>query len=367
MPLLRGTERLSHFYIDIPALRPGTAGAYAFAFLCVAIATALAVVIDPYVVGVPFVTFSPAVIITALTSGFSAGVFCVVLSTASSTFFLLPPRGSFYVESSVDVVEILVFIFEAFFYVILIAGLRLSLEQYRELTRNLEQRVDERSAALHESQDRLISVVAELQHRTRNLISVVGTMAKGTLRMSKTFDDFSATFQDRLEVLGRAQGLLFRSQEGGRVTFDELINTEVAAQCIPVEGNGRVTLDGPKGIPLRSRTVQSLAMALHELMTNAVKHGALKQPNGHLTIRWRKETKAESGKPWVHLDWKESGVEMPLLGAKPQGRGQGRELIERVLPYQFDAQTSFAIEADGVHCTISLPASEHKVTDHPSV
>jgi two-component system CheB/CheR fusion protein len=108
-------------------------------------------------------------------------------------------------------------------------------------------------------------------------------------------------------------------------------------------------------------------MALHELMTNAAKYGALKQPKGRLTVRWRQEILVESGRPWLHLDWKESGVEMPPLDAKPPGRGQGRELIERVLPYQFDAQTTFAIEADGVHCTISLPASEHNTTDHPSV
>jgi two-component sensor histidine kinase len=353
-------RKLVQFYIDIPALRPGTVGAYAFAFLCAAIATALGVIIDPYIVGVPFVTFSPAVILTTLISGFGAGVFCVVLSTASAMFFLLPPRWSFFVESSADVVEIFVFIFEALFYVILIAGIRLTLEQYRELSRNLEQRVEERSAALRESRERLEAVVGELQHRTRNLISVVGTIAKGTLRSSKTFGDFIATFQDRLEVLGRAQGLLVRTHEGGRVTFDELINTELAAKCVQVEENGPVTLDGPKGVPLRSRTVQSLAMALHELITNAVKYGALKQPNAHLTVRWRQETLAESGKPWLHLDWKESGVEMPPLGAKPQGSGQGRQLIERVLPYQFDAQTTFAMEADGVHCTISLPASEHQ-------
>src|SRR4029077_16135248 len=104
--------------------------------------------------------------------------------------------------SSADIAEILVFIFEALFYVFLITGMRLSLERYREVSRNLERRVEERSAALRESQDRLVSVVAELQHRTRNLISVVGMIAKGTLRTSKTFDDFSATFQDRLEVLG---------------------------------------------------------------------------------------------------------------------------------------------------------------------
>jgi two-component system CheB/CheR fusion protein len=209
-------------------------------------------------------------------------------------------------------------------------------------------------------------VVAELQHRTRNLISVVGTIANGTLRSSKTLDVFSATFQDRLEVLGRTQGLLVRTHEGSRVTFDELINTELAAQSIRVGEHGPVTLDGPKGIPLRSRTVQSLAMALHDLTTNAVKYGALKQPNGHLTVRWRQETLPESGKPWLHLDWKESAVEMPPLGAKPQGSGQGTELIERVLPYQFNAQTTFAMETDGVHCTISLPASELKNADQSS-
>src|SRR5215831_9022458 len=131
MPVLRGMRRL----FDFSALRPGTVGAYAFAFLCAAIATALAVAIDPYVVGVPFVTFSPAVIITTLASGLGAGLFCVVLSAASASLFLLPPRWSFYVESTADVVEMSVFTFEALLYVILVAGIRLSLEQYRELSR----------------------------------------------------------------------------------------------------------------------------------------------------------------------------------------------------------------------------------------
>jgi two-component sensor histidine kinase len=62
--------------------------------------------------------------------------------------------------------------------------------------------------ALRESQERLKAVVAELQHRTRNLIGIVGTIAKRTLKTSKTFDHFEASFQDRLEVLGRTQGLL---------------------------------------------------------------------------------------------------------------------------------------------------------------
>ena len=61
-------------------------------------------------------------------------------------------------------------------------------------------------------------------------------------------------------------------------------------------------------------------------------------------MRWREETSAESGRRWLHLDWKESGVEMPSLDTKPKGGGQGRELIERVLPYQFDVlQIGFGV------------------------
>jgi two-component sensor histidine kinase len=106
-------------------------------------------------------------------------------------------------------------------------------------------------------------------------------------------------------------------------------------------------------------------MVLHELATNAIKYGALKQPNGHLAVRWRLETLGGGGKPWLQLDWKESGVEMPPAGANPKGTGQGRELIERALPYQFDAQTTFAMEPDGVHCTISLPVSELTLPGKP--
>jgi PAS domain S-box-containing protein len=218
--------------------------------------------------------------------------------------------------------------------------------------------------ALHDSEKRLKVLVAELQHRTRNLISVVSATVEKTLRTSKTFNDFKASFQDRIGALGRVQGLLFRMKEEDRVTFDELIETELSAQSICLGEDGPVTLDGPRGVPLRSRTVQTLAMVLHELATNAIKYGALKQPNAHLAIRWRLETMGEGGKPWLQLDWKESGVDMPP-DDNPKGTGQGRELIERALPYQFDAQTTFAMEADGVHCTISLPISDPRLKGRP--
>jgi len=105
-------------------------------------------------------------------------------------------------------------------------------------------------------------------------------------------------------------------------------------------------------------------MALHELMTNAIRYGALKQSMGaSLSGGGRRPCQKMASLGFISIGKKAA----PPLDAKPQGSGQGRELIERVLPYQFSARRTFPMEEDGVHCTISLPASEHKVTAHPSV
>src|SRR5215468_3211500 len=203
-------QRPPLIYVDVPALRPGTVGAYAFAFVCAGIATALRFAIAPYVVGAQFITFFPAVIITTLISGLGAGLFCLLLGVGAAAFFVLPPRGSFNIENLSDQLTTLLFILLTFCNVLLIAGMRFAIERYRELNHKLEQH----GAALRDSEERLAVVAAELRHRTRNLISIVGTIADNTLRTSNTFDDFKASYHDRLEVLGRAQGLLFRRRDG---------------------------------------------------------------------------------------------------------------------------------------------------------
>ena len=112
-------------------------------------------------------------------------------------------------------------------------------------------------------------------------------------------------------------------------------------------------------MPLRSSTVQTLAMALHELSTNAIKHGALGAPGGTLAVEWRLEPTSEGNKPLLHIDWRESGISLPPPDAmRRRGSGQGRELIEQALPYQLKAKTSFVLEGTGLHCTIVLPVSE---------
>src|SRR6516225_603766 len=123
------TKRLPSLYIDVPALRPGTVGAYALAFAFTGVATALRLAVDPYVVGAQFVTFFPAVVITTLISGFGAGFFCAVLSTAAADFFVLYPRWSFNVEDPANVADLLLFGPLAAYCAILIGRMRLAIER----------------------------------------------------------------------------------------------------------------------------------------------------------------------------------------------------------------------------------------------
>jgi len=196
-------------------------------------------------------------------------------------------------------------------------------------------------------------LVNELQHRTRNLIAVVQALAVTTEREAGSLPDFQERFRHRLSALARVQGMLSRLGQGARVTFDQLLEAELTAHGMTADSK-RLTLDGPRGVALKSRIVQTFALALHELATNAVKHGALSSPTGHLAVGWRVEDDGRA----LHVDWRESGVDTGrAAAASVGGSGYGRELIERALPYQMDARTTYAIEPDGVHCTIVLALS----------
>jgi len=159
------------------------------------------------------------------------------------------------------------------------------------------------------------------------------------------------------------QGLLSRKEAGQKVTFDELIRMELTGLgAIDQEGHGRqVTLDGPEGVRLRSAMVQTLALALHELATNAIKYGALARPEGRLRVRWGLIDRADNERR-LRVEWQESGVVVPLgQRGEPLRQGYGRELIERALPYQLGAETQYELRPDGVRCTITLPIStRHK-------
>jgi len=217
------------------------------------------------------------------------------------------------------------------------------------------------STDIHEMrglQERQKVLLAELQHRTRNLLALVQSIARKTLRSSSSLDEFAAEFEGRLGALGRVQGILARVDHRA-IDLRELVEVELKAH---ENGNGvpgKVTMEGPT-VMLPPTSAQVLTLAIHELATNAVKYGALKQPSGRLAITWRIEGGTE---PRAVLDWHESGVQMPDRGGHPGRRGYGRELIERALPYQLKAETDLRFGPDGVHCRIATAIEREEPGD----
>jgi two-component sensor histidine kinase len=108
---------------------------------------------------------------------------------------------------------------------------------------------------LKELQNSQEVMLAELQHRTRNLIAVIRSLSSKTMTSSVTLEEFGEAFGHRLASVSRVQGLLSRLGEHERVTFDELLDAELSAH---VGDRKKITLDGPPGIRLRSRARHSL-------------------------------------------------------------------------------------------------------------
>ncbi|MFW5641547.1 MAG: PAS domain-containing protein [Roseicyclus sp.] len=204
------------------------------------------------------------------------------------------------------------------------------------------------TTARRQLEDRQATLIRELQHRTRNLIAVVQSLARDTMAASASPEDFRKAFEMRLGALARVQGLLSRSGEEP-ITLRELVRMELGALGLAA-ADDRARLDGP-AVTLRPTIVQTLALAIHELATNALKHGALAWRSGRLHVRWSVGPRAEGGRA-LAFDWIETGV--PADAAAPR-KGFGRELIEQALPYALAAETSYDLGPDGVRCAIVLP------------
>lgn len=195
--------------------------------------------------------------------------------------------------------------------------------------------------------ERMEIMVAELQHRTRNLMAVLQSIVAQTLAASGDLDSFKMRIDDRLAVLSRVQYLLSRSEQEP-VTIGALVRLEldgISREAAP----GRIEISGPD-VRLRNSTVQMLALALHELASDARSHGALAADIGRLRIGWQLEQ--DGSAPCLRLSWIE---ERPVCVAARRDRSYGQELIERALPYSLNAETRYELDETGLRCTISLP------------
>jgi PAS domain S-box-containing protein len=194
---------------------------------------------------------------------------------------------------------------------------------------------------LKERQDVLLR---ELHHRTGNLLAIIASIARRTAQSSQTVGDFSARFEDRLQALSRVQDQIARNSATS-VQLADLVKMEFEA--LGLLETGRVRVEGPD-CRINSKQAETLALALHELGTNAIKYGAMATDKGRLSVSW---ICPDEGERW--LQWLETGV----VGLEPANtRRDGRELIEVALPYALGAQTRLDFHETGtVRCTITLP------------
>jgi two-component system CheB/CheR fusion protein len=131
-----------------------------------------------------------------------------------------------------------------------------------------------------------------------------------------------------------------------------LVRAELAALASDIAVN-RIVLEGAE-LALPKGKVQILALALHELATNALKHGALAAPRGDLTVTWRLLDDDGQGR-YLSLDWLERGIDTVQVDNRSIRRGYGRELIEKALVYQLGAKTRFDLSESTLHCVIEFP------------
>jgi PAS domain S-box-containing protein len=189
-------------------------------------------------------------------------------------------------------------------------------------------------------------LINELNHRVKNTLATVQSIAAQTLRNAPSTREAKEALEGRLFALSRTHDTLTRESWEGADLYD------IAAQAVEpysTEGEDRLHLNGPH-VRLPPRMALALAMAFQELATNAVKYGALSIPGGEIRITWAVDP-IGSDKD-LHLRWEEQGG--PPVEA-PTRRGFGTRLIERSLAQDLGGDVRIEFAPTGVVCTVVAP------------
>ncbi|GJD49765.1 Blue-light-activated histidine kinase [Methylobacterium crusticola] len=200
--------------------------------------------------------------------------------------------------------------------------------------------VTERRAA----EDRQSLLVRELHHRVKNTLATVQAVLNATVRSSPSVADFARAFSGRIASFARTHALI-TDDVAQSVSFEGLLRAELD----PYDEHGRIRLAGP-AVALPSGLAVPVGMALHELTTNALRHGALAEPDGRLEVAWQ----VEDGPTGRALRWDWSEHDGPPV-APPTRQGFGSRLLSKVLAAQAEAEVDVAFEADGLRVSVRLP------------
>ncbi len=188
-------------------------------------------------------------------------------------------------------------------------------------------------------------LVGELNHRIKNVMATVQAIASQTLSSATSMEEARETFGSRLIALGRSHDLLTRENWAGANLRDIVTNT---VEPLFAQEN-RFRIEGPY-LWLEPSAALSIAMALHELVTNAAKYGALKTPEGQVAVTWRLVGDGKDRR--LSLQWRESGGP-PVT--QPARKGFGSRLLQRVLAAELAGEVGISYEPAGVVCTVDAP------------
>jgi PAS domain S-box-containing protein len=205
--------------------------------------------------------------------------------------------------------------------------------------KGLTRDITERKRA--EERQRLL--VRELDHRVKNVLASVATVAQRTRQGSASMDEFLQAFEGRIQAMANAHALLSRSHWEG-VNLVELVRRELA----PCVGEGTANIEGPD-VLLTAEATQAIAIVLHELVTNASKYGALSTLQGRITVRWDwRDTKE-----WLSLQWIEA--DGPTVDV-PSETGYGIRAIRQLIPHELGGAVDLTFDTGGLRCRIELPS-----------
>jgi PAS domain S-box-containing protein len=195
-------------------------------------------------------------------------------------------------------------------------------------------------------------MIGELNHRVKNTLALVQSLATQTGYTAASLEEFEKAFTTRLHALASAHDLLTDTNWEG-TTLHDVMKTAVAPFAVREGRTAHIDFVGPT-VWLNSNTAITLALAFHELVTNAAKYGALSIETGRVAISWVAnpvENPAE-----VDLTWRESGG--PAVKA-PSRTGFGTMLLKRVLAYEADGKAELTFPTSGVEFNFRLPLSDN--------
>jgi PAS domain S-box-containing protein len=195
-----------------------------------------------------------------------------------------------------------------------------------------------------QAEERQDLLIAELDHRVKNVLARVAVVAMHTRQGSGTMDEFVRALGGRIQSMATAHSLLSQSRWHG-VGLTDLIRHQLA----PYTTDANTTICGPD-VMLTSAETQAVAMVIHELVTNAAKHGSLSSPNGRVSVSWdRTGTDAAA---MLTIAWRELGG--PPIAARVQS-GYGSSLIRDLIPHELGGAVDLVFAADGACCKIAIP------------